>query len=209
MRKEYSPEWFCHAADILSNMGFNESASILYRRASTVANSFDQQSDFSSKALQCEEAAGLRKSDFDDVAPPKNKKAKCSVDGCKQTAEFEVSLYDLYMDEADSFLQIDFTCPHLCVDHMVENEEKAKGERKPRGFVEYPHTNKLKAQGFCIYRPFQRTNDGPAEELRLRIEDIIESGNTDTANDTATSGRESSKARWLWDASNGKWVEND
>jgi hypothetical protein len=36
---------------------------------------------------------------------------------------------------------------------MVENELNAEGVREPRGFVQYPHTNRHWATGFTIYRP--------------------------------------------------------
>lgn len=36
---------------------------------------------------------------------------------------------------------------------MIENEQEAKGLRKPRGSVSYPFSNKHHAQGFTIYRP--------------------------------------------------------
>jgi hypothetical protein len=34
----------------------------------------------------------------------------------------------------------------------MENEAEAKGERKPRGLVRYPYSNRDNAQGFTIYR---------------------------------------------------------
>jgi hypothetical protein len=53
------------------------------------------------------------------------------------------------------FFERDFTCPFLCAGHMIENEKKARGVRKPRGSVSYPYSNKEGAQGFTIYRPLE------------------------------------------------------
>ena len=38
---------------------------------------------------------------------------------------------------------------------MDENEKKAEGERRPRGYVHYPFTNKLGAQGYSKYNPLK------------------------------------------------------
>jgi hypothetical protein len=78
---------------------------------------------------------------------------KCRVTGCGRKAEFEVILYDVYWADEGVFFQQDFTCPYLCGAHMVENEMLAKGIREPRGFVQYPHSNRHQANGFTIYRP--------------------------------------------------------
>ncbi len=77
---------------------------------------------------------------------------KCSVNGCENDAGLEVILYDFYY-HGDVFFEQDHTCPYICMDHAVENEAKADGERKPRGFILYPYTNREMAQGFTIYRP--------------------------------------------------------
>lgn len=77
---------------------------------------------------------------------------KCSVKGCDRKAVAEVILYDVYSD-GELFFEQDRTCPFICAKHLIENEEGAKGERKPRGMVAYPHTNQHVAQGFTIYRP--------------------------------------------------------
>jgi hypothetical protein len=78
---------------------------------------------------------------------------KCSVAGCGRGADVEVILYDVYADLREVFYEQDTTCPYLCGQHMVENEEPARGVRKPRGHVIYPFTNQESAQGFTIYRP--------------------------------------------------------
>ncbi|HEY9060504.1 MAG TPA: restriction endonuclease [Pseudobacteroides sp.] len=80
---------------------------------------------------------------------------KCSVNGCERLAEYEVYLYDYYRIVDEEFYQQDYTCPFICSHHMAENEEKAKGERKPRGYVSYPFSNKHGAQGYTKYEPLR------------------------------------------------------
>jgi len=99
---------------------------------------------------------------------------KCSVKGCDKKAMVEVILYDVYPSAGHVFFERDFTCPFLCLEHMVENEERAKGERKPRGLVEYPFTNLQRAQGFTIYLPL-------AKEKRSLLEQIL-AGDSSTQN---------------------------
>jgi len=82
-------------------------------------------------------------------------KPKCSVDGCDNDATCEVILFDVYMHNGSVFFERDFTCPYLCSQHVLENEKGAQGERRPRGDVLYPFTNKNNAQGFTIYRPLK------------------------------------------------------
>lgn len=79
---------------------------------------------------------------------------KCSVPNCDNNAFVEVRLYDVYpqIQVLDIYDQEDSTCPYLCKEHLAENEAGADGERRPRGKVYYPHTNKHCAQGFNIYR---------------------------------------------------------
>ena len=76
---------------------------------------------------------------------------KCCIEGCDQTAEFEVILYDLY--EGNVSFEQDVTCPYLCSEHADENANKSVGIRETGGFIEYPYTNRHKTQGFTIYRP--------------------------------------------------------
>ncbi len=80
-------------------------------------------------------------------------KPKCSVAGCGADARVEVILYDVYTDMRDVFFEQDHTCPYLCGDHLVQNENGIRGERRPRGSSSYPHSNQHCAQGFTIYRP--------------------------------------------------------
>jgi hypothetical protein len=80
---------------------------------------------------------------------------KCAVPGCGEEACVEVRLYDLYIGrgyEPEVFNERDYTCPYLCEQHLLENEEKAEGERKARGYVKYPYSNQMSALGFTIYR---------------------------------------------------------
>lgn len=82
---------------------------------------------------------------------------KCSV--CGKKADVEVFLYDVYPHQGDAasvFFEQDFTCSHLCFEHMAENENRAKGTRKPRGTVDYPYSNRNGAQGFTVYRRLDR-----------------------------------------------------
>jgi hypothetical protein len=80
---------------------------------------------------------------------------QCCVHGCAEPAEYEVYLYDYYpyLRDDPEFFEQDFTCPFLCKAHMEENEAKANGERKPRGFVQYPYSNQRMAQGYTKYVP--------------------------------------------------------
>jgi hypothetical protein len=82
---------------------------------------------------------------------------QCAVDGCIAPAHVEVRLFDVYLHHVpEVFDQQDQTCPFLCADHLRVNEEKAQGERRPRGSVIYPYTNRGRAQGFSTYRELNR-----------------------------------------------------
>lgn len=78
---------------------------------------------------------------------------RCSAVDCDHPAEFEVYLYDYYPSENEEFFEQDFTCPFLCCEHMEENERRAKGDKRPRGYVEYPFSNGHGAQGYTKYAP--------------------------------------------------------
>ena len=80
---------------------------------------------------------------------------KCEVDWCQRPAEYGVFLYDFYPVEGEVFFEQDISCPYICREHAIENEKKAQGERKFRGVVYYPYTNRYKAQGITIYRPLK------------------------------------------------------
>ncbi len=81
------------------------------------------------------------------------KNQKCSV--CNELAEYEVILYDYYDFANETFYEQDYTCPFLCEKHMELNEQNAEGERRPRGRVDYPYTNKHLAQGYSKYIPLK------------------------------------------------------
>ena len=80
---------------------------------------------------------------------------QCGVPGCDLDAKFRVILYDFYgnVGATEVFFQTDHTCQFICAHHAIENEERASGERRPRGGVNYPFTNLEGAQGFTIYQP--------------------------------------------------------
>lgn len=79
---------------------------------------------------------------------------KCSVSECQNSADYEVYLYDYYAPPFnEEFFEQDYTCPFLCEEHMYINESEAKGEKKPRGIVIYPYSNKHGAQGYTRYQP--------------------------------------------------------
>ncbi len=78
---------------------------------------------------------------------------QCSVPGCNRGADYEVYLYDYYPVHNEEFFEQDFTCPFLCEFHMEENERDAEGEKRPRGVVDYPFSNRHGAQGYTKYAP--------------------------------------------------------
>jgi hypothetical protein len=90
----------------------------------------------------------------------------CGVDGCTRQADYEVILYDMYLNSvldveqletvSTVFYERDYTCPFLCWQHMAENEEQATGVREPRGDMQYPYSNRHGAQGFTIYKPLDK-----------------------------------------------------
>lgn len=104
----------------------------------------------------------------------------CSVDNCKNSAEYEVVLYDFYPHLNQTFYEQDLTCPFLCQFHLNENETRAIGERIPRGTVSYPYTNKHNAQGYSKYNPlkeiypefFNSSDLENNEQLQLDIKKI-------------------------------------
>lgn len=78
----------------------------------------------------------------------------CCAANCVEEAAYEVILFDVYED-GEVFWERDTTCEFLCAPHVAENESRARGERRPRGIVSYPHTNREGAQGLSIYRPLK------------------------------------------------------
>lgn len=79
----------------------------------------------------------------------------CSVPNCKNLADYEVVLYDFYAYMNQTFYEQDYTCPFICQNHLDENEQLSKGERRPRGSVRYPFTNRHYAQGYSKYNPIK------------------------------------------------------
>jgi hypothetical protein len=91
----------------------------------------------------------------------------CSVPGCVNHADFEVFLYDYYSPPInEEFFKQDYTCPFICESHMIENEQKAIGLRKPRGIVTYPYTNRHFAQGYTKYQPISKQHLELLDESR-------------------------------------------
>ena len=80
---------------------------------------------------------------------------RCAVDGCPNLAAYEVLLYDFDLTEGAVVLEIDETCPAICVEHALENERRAEGERGPGSTVRYPYSNRVGARGFTVYRQFE------------------------------------------------------
>jgi len=76
---------------------------------------------------------------------------RCSVDGCPSLAAYRVMLYDFDPVEGAIRFEPDETCPYLCREHAVDNEEHARGRRAPRVRVTYPYTNRDGRHGLSIY----------------------------------------------------------
>jgi hypothetical protein len=74
----------------------------------------------------------------------------CSVENCNSEADYEVVLYDYYLSYSETFYEQDYTCPFICQKHLEENENKAQGERRPRGYVHYPFTNIIQLKKFTL-----------------------------------------------------------
>ena len=78
-------------------------------------------------------------------------KCECSVEGCTRDAVVEVILYVIYPEEQQVFFERDCTCPYLCAQDMVENEERLRRERGRCGAARYPFTNGQGANVFTAY----------------------------------------------------------
>jgi hypothetical protein len=76
---------------------------------------------------------------------------RCSVEGCPSLAAYEVRLYGFDSDEGAVRFERDETCSYLCVEHAVDNERGARGERGMHALVTYPHTNRDRRHGVSIY----------------------------------------------------------
>lgn len=76
---------------------------------------------------------------------------RCCVDGCPNLAAFEVHRYGFDLAEGAVAFTVDETCPYICVEHAIDNERHASGDRLPWLAVEYPHTNRERAPGLAVY----------------------------------------------------------
>ena len=76
---------------------------------------------------------------------------RCSVDGCPNLAAYRVLLYDFDSVGGAVRFGADETCPHLCLEHAVDNEQLAHGARGTHELVTYPHTNQGRERGLTIY----------------------------------------------------------
>ncbi len=94
-----------------------------------------------------------------DYQQYRGNKPLCSVNGCELKADYEVILYDHYSHSNETFFEQDITCPFICEKHMAENEEQSIGEKRPRGYVQYPFTNKRGAQGYTKYIALQDSSE--------------------------------------------------
>ena len=77
---------------------------------------------------------------------------RCSVHGCPNLAAYEVLLYDFDPAEGAVVFSEDETCPFICVEHAIDNERHAIGERRLHGRVTYPYTNRAGLRGLSVYR---------------------------------------------------------
>jgi hypothetical protein len=80
---------------------------------------------------------------------------RCSVDGCPNLAAYEVVRYDFDLSDGAIRSDPDESCPTICVEHAIENERRAVGDRRPGGLVEYPYTNRGQVTGVTVYRQLE------------------------------------------------------
>ena len=76
---------------------------------------------------------------------------RCSVDGCPNLAAYEVHRYQFDPLEGATVQLTDDSCPFICVEHAIDNELRAVGDRVPWHVVEYPYTNLERLPGFALY----------------------------------------------------------
>ncbi|HSL65281.1 MAG TPA: hypothetical protein VK874_11545 [Gaiellaceae bacterium] len=76
---------------------------------------------------------------------------RCAVEGCPNLAAYEVRRYDFDLAEGAVVFELDEECPAICVEHALENERRAEGERRPGAVVAYPYTNRRRARGLSLY----------------------------------------------------------
>jgi hypothetical protein len=63
---------------------------------------------------------------------------RCGVDGCPNLAAYEVLHYSFDLEEGATVFAQDESCPYICVEHAIDNERHAQGERIRGGVVQYP-----------------------------------------------------------------------
>lgn len=80
---------------------------------------------------------------------------RCCVTGCPNLAAYDVMLYDFDPAEGTVVFRQDESCPYICVEHAIENERRAEGQRAPHAVVSYPHTNLDRAPGIAVYRQLE------------------------------------------------------
>jgi hypothetical protein len=83
---------------------------------------------------------------------------RCSVDGCPNLAAYDVMHYDFDLAEGAVRFEHDESCRYLCLEHVLENERNAAGERGPHALVSYPHTNRHRRPGVSIYLDLPRVD---------------------------------------------------
>lgn len=76
---------------------------------------------------------------------------RCAVEGCPSLAAYEVMHYSFGLEEGAVVYGTDETCSYICVEHAIENERAASGDRAPDTIVEYPYTNRSRRPGLSIY----------------------------------------------------------
>lgn len=76
---------------------------------------------------------------------------RCCVDGCPNLAAYEVHRYLFDPLEGAVVQLLDESCPFICIEHAMDNELRAAGDRKPWDVVDYPHTNREHLPGVALY----------------------------------------------------------
>lgn len=76
---------------------------------------------------------------------------RCGVEGCPNLAAYEVMHYAFDLAEGAVVFAPDETCLYICVEHAIDNERRAQGD-KMAAVVDYPYTNRSRRPGISIYR---------------------------------------------------------
>lgn len=80
---------------------------------------------------------------------------RCSVTGCPNLAAYEVIQYSFDLAEGAVTFAADQGCPFICVEHALDNEQRAVGPKSAHDVVAYPYTNETRAPGISIYRQLE------------------------------------------------------